>query len=76
MITVSFHPDRLRPWPSKAPHNFDDVVLYPGENELTPEQWEKVQLNDAFESYTEFDAIVVRTPPKTEAKAKETTTTK
>lgn len=67
-MIITFHPERLKPWPSNCAHNFDDVVLYPGENELTDEQWAKVQANIAFAEYTSVDAIMLRTPPKTEAK--------
>lgn len=65
-MIITFHPERLQPWPSRAPHNFDDVVLYPGENDLTAEQWAKVQSNPSFAEYTSVDAIMERTPPKTE----------
>lgn len=73
-MQVRFEPDRLRPFPSSAPHTFTDqklditVTLNPGLNEVSEDELEVIRSNPSYPLHEQWATITVVEAPKPAAK--------
>lgn len=73
-MQVRFEPEKLRPFPSNAPHTFTDqklgiaVTLNPGLNEVTEDELVVIQSNPSYPLHEQWRTIEVIEAPKPAAK--------